>query len=103
MRNNYQPSLRQDARPVIRSTGAPAGAWFWGILLAINILFWPSIYVTGPHRLTTEWVWYCFIGVTVTLLALGSRTPKTKPPVPRWTPHPTRPDLRETDEFQGMR
>jgi|SRR5712664_4415025 len=96
----YNPSLRQDVRQVARKTGASAGAWFWGILTGIMIVFWPSIFVHGPHRVLAEWLWYGFLVLLIASFYVAARMPDhPKPPVPRWKP----PDLRESDVFDGIR
>lgn len=102
-----------------RSRRAPAGGngsaggWFWGILLGVGIVFWPSIFVHGPHRMACEIAWYGFMGTVVLFILIaasvadapkGRRGPNPKTGVPL-TPPPSGPwpDLRESDVFTGKR
>jgi len=108
-------SLRRDTQQVARQTGSGAAAFFWGTLAVIAFVFWPSIYVHGPHRLTAEILWYSFLGVVALFVVIaagmadapkrGPRRPRPKTGVPL-TPPPSRPwlvDLRESDVFEGKR
>lgn len=108
------PSLRQDTQNLARSTGGEAGAWFWGILLGVGVLFWPTIFVHGPHRLPCEIGWYSFLGAVLLIVLIclicasvqASPKPKTGVPLVPVTPVPPEPvppvtDLRFSREFDG--
>lgn len=86
-----------------------AGGWFWGLLLGIGILFWPSIFVHGPGKVPAEIAWYSFVILLSLVIVLaaswqpGPRRPRPKTGVPL-TPPPTTgpwPDLRQSDVFEG--
>lgn len=98
-------SLRRDTQELARSTGSEAGGCFWGILAGIAVVFWPSIFVHGPHRLTAEIVWYTLVGAITLFVVIaagtGMQIPDPQGGVPRWVPQPLRPDLREAGEFGG--
>jgi len=98
-------SLRRDTQQVARQTGSGAAAFFWGTLAVIAFVFWPSIYVHGPHRLTAEILWYSFLGVVALFVVIaagtGMQVPDPQGGVPRWIPQPVRPDLREAGVFDG--
>lgn len=89
-----------------------AGGWFWGLLIGIGILFWPNIFVHGPHRLPCEIGWYSFLGVVVLLVLIcasvsANPKPKTGVPLVPVTPVPPEPvppvtDLRFSREFEGI-
>lgn len=100
------PTLRRDTQQVARATGGSAGGWFWGILLVIGVLFWPNIFVHGPHRMACEIGWYSFLGAVVLLVlicAFAANRPES-PPLPPAPPEPVPPvtDLRFSREFEGI-
>lgn len=108
-------SLRQDTANLARSTGGEAGAFFWGTIGGLTVLFWPTIFVHGPHRLPCEIGWYGFLvalviyvviaGMITTRPGPSPRRPRPKTGVPL-TPSPSNgpwPDLRQSGEFTGKR
>jgi len=105
-------SLKRDTQELARQTGAGAGAFFWGTIAAVAFVFWPSIFVSGPHRLTAEILWYSFLGAVTlfVVIAAGMANAPKDPPRPKTgvplTPPPSRPwlpDLRESGVFEGKR
>ena len=102
----YETSMKRDAQQVARTTGGEAGAWFWGILLGVGVLFWPNIFVHGPHRLACEIGWYGFLGalVLLTVIAAAVQASPKSPPLPPAPPEPVPPvtDLRFSREFEGV-
>ena len=71
-------SLKRDTQDLARSTGADAGALFWGGLAAIAAIFWPSIYVHGAARGPCEAGWYGFLGTILLIIMIA----KVKPSLP---------------------
>ena len=107
------PSLRKDTQNLARSTGADAGAMFWGGLAAIAAIFWPSIYIHGAARGPCEVGWYGFLGMILLIIMIAkvrphipSGRPRLRiggPEVPSWPPLPgPMPDLRDSGEFEGI-
>lgn len=96
-------SLRRDTQQVARSTGAAAGAWFWGIIGTVA-----AIGLIG-HLITKvpvgEWI-AIGAGVMVAglimafVMAEGDSSPQPPPPV-RAVPPLVQPDLRQSDVFEG--
>lgn len=89
------PSLRQDTVNLARATGSQAGACFWGILAAIVFVFWPSIFMHGPHKGTVQLAWLGFIALFC-VYSFIMWTRQQPMHAPREYP-----DLRDSDEFSG--
>ena len=81
-RNN--PSLRRDARYVAarQADSGVAGA-FWGAMLALCVLFWPSYALHGETRAVVSLIWYGAVFAAVTWIAIAvtvSQSRKQRPP-----------------------
>lgn len=83
-RTRHNPNLRRDARYVAarQADSGVAGA-FWGAMLALCVLFWPSYALHGETRAVVSLIWYgaVFAGVTWIAIAVTvSQSRKQRPP-----------------------
>lgn len=98
---SYNPSLRSDVRQAARDTGSGAALFFWGIMGTVMALGWAGHnlhrFLASPHA----WAWAVAIVTGIAMIAFVTAVSESNPAppgggVPRWTPQPARPDLRQT-------
>lgn len=72
-RTRYNPNMKRDALYVAQTAGSGAGAWFWGILIGLCVLFWPSYALHGETQVVVSCVWYglIFAGLAWWLIAVS--------------------------------
>ena len=62
-RTRYNPNLRRDATYIAQNVGSGSGGWFWGILVGIGVVFWPSYALHGETQVAASIAWYGTIGI----------------------------------------